>query len=158
MQISSSEDEATFQTVVKSASVIDCFAQAGFHSVPKYEKKNELISELCQFFVIDKVRSALEQFKEGLRTLDILCLLMEFPSLFRPYFCYTSTTLTATCVDRVFTPTLSEDGCRIREQEELVIMHWRDYLQECEGNVLRLPIYTLYTAYIYRNYFIKCDV
>ncbi|XP_046855567.1 G2/M phase-specific E3 ubiquitin-protein ligase-like [Xenia sp. Carnegie-2017] len=37
-------------------------------------------------------------------------------------------------VDRIFTPDFSEDGCRRREREELVIMHWRDYLQECEAN------------------------
>jgi hypothetical protein len=84
--------------------------------------------------VIDKARSALEQFKEGLRTLDILNLVKEFHTLFRPYFCYTQKTLTAACVDAIFTPILSEDGCRIREREELVIMHWRDYLQEREGN------------------------
>ena len=84
--------------------------------------------------MIDKARSALEQFKEGLRTLDILNLVKEFHTLFRPYFCYTPKTLTAACVDAIFTPILSEDGCRIREREELVIMHWRDYLQEREGN------------------------
>ena len=38
---------------------------------PKLEPKKELLTELCHFFVIDKARSTLKQFKEGLRTLDV---------------------------------------------------------------------------------------
>ena len=86
--------------------------------------------------MIEKARSALEQFKEGLQTLDILNLVKEFHSLFRPYFCYTPKTLTVACVDAIFTPILSEDGCRIQEKQELVIMHCCDYLQEREGNYI----------------------
>ena len=71
---------------------------------------------------------------EGLRTLEILELVKKFPRIFRPYFCYTATTLTATLVDEIFKPVYSDEECRIREREELIIMHWRDYLQEREGN------------------------
>ena len=63
-------------------------------------------------------------------------MVQEFQYLFRPYFCYSPTTLTATRVDGISTPILSENGRRIRDREELVITLWRDYLQECEGNVM----------------------
>ena len=73
---------------------------------------------------------------EGLRTLEILELVKKFSRIFRPYFCYTATTLTATLIDEIFKPVYSDEGCRIREREELIIMHWRDYLQGREGNVI----------------------
>ena len=98
------------------------------------------MEELCQFFVIDKARSAIEQFKDGLKTLGVLSLLKGNPLLFRPYFCHRSKPLTAIEVDRIFTPDFSEDSCRRREREELVIMHWRDYLQECEGTLKAFSI------------------
>ena len=72
---------------------------------------------------------------ERLRTLEIVELLKKFPRIFRPYFRYTATTLTATLVDEIFKPVFSDEGCRIRERE-LIIMHWQDYLQECEGDVI----------------------
>jgi hypothetical protein len=132
-------DETAFNTVVRSDAAIDIFGQAGYHGVAKFDKKDELVSNLCHFFVIDKARSALEMFRDGLRTLDVLDLLKDYPSFFRPYFCYTPIDITAEYVDRIFRPIFSEEGCKIREREELIVMHWRDYLQDREGNMLVLP-------------------
>ena len=47
--------------------------------------------------------------------------------------------LTAEILDGIFKSCYSEEGCRRREREELIIMHWRDYLQECQG-VSYLPL------------------
>ena len=118
---------------MRSDFAIDCFDQAGYHGLPNFAIKELLVQELCYFYVIDKARSAIEKFKDGLRTLDVLDLLMRVPSLFHPYFCYGPTALTAGDIDSIFIPKFSEEGCRIREREELIIMHWRDYLQDCEG-------------------------
>lgn len=68
-QISSSENEASFNNVVCSYATIDIFSQAGYHGIPKFDKKDILINELCQFFVIDKAQTVLERFKEGLADL-----------------------------------------------------------------------------------------
>ena len=89
--------------------------------------------------MIDKSRTVLEQFKEGLQTLEIAGLLRQHPNLFRPYFCFAfATVLTASCIDDMFKISVSEDDTRLREKEDLVIMHWRDYLQDCEGTMLIL--------------------
>ena len=94
-------------------STIDCFAEAGYYGFLNFESKTELLAELCHFFVIDKARSALKQFKEGLQTLDIFSSVKQFHTLFRPYFCYRPNTLTEACVVAIFTPVLSEEGYRI---------------------------------------------
>jgi hypothetical protein len=64
---------------------MECFDQAGFHGLPKFAMKDQLVSELCYFFVIDKARTAIEKFKDGLRTLDVLDVFMRFPSIFCSY-------------------------------------------------------------------------
>lgn len=40
--------------------------------------------------------------------------------------------LTASRMDSLFVPELAEEGANVRPQQELIIMHWRDYLQDCE--------------------------
>ena len=95
---------------------MECFDQAGFHGLPKFAMKDQLVSELRYFFVIDKARTAIEKFKDGLRTLDVLDVLMRFPSIFRSYFCYGPTKLTAQSVDGIFKPIFSEECTRMRER------------------------------------------
>ena len=127
-------DQTNFVNLVNTDFAIECFDQAGYHGLPRYAMKDELVRELCYFFVIDKARTAIEKFKEGLNTLDVLDMLKRHPSIFRPYFCYGPIKLTAQSVDDIFKPLFSEEGTRMREREELLVMHWRDYLQDCEGN------------------------
>lgn len=112
---------------------MDCFDQAGYHGLPEFAMKERLVKELSYYFVVDKASSAIEKFKEGLCTLGVLALLKQQPSLFRQYFCHLPMSLTALTIDNIFLPNYSEEGCRMRDREELVMMHWRDYLQDCEG-------------------------
>lgn len=80
---------------------------------------------MCHFFVIDKARSALERFKEGLVTLEVLTVINKYPNLLlRAYFCHSPQIITADMVDG-----------RRQDREELMVMHWRDYLQDCQGTV-----------------------
>ena len=123
-----------FVNLVKTDFAIECFDQAGYHGLPKFAMKKQLVRELCFIFVINKARTAIEMFKDGLHTLDVLDMLMQYPSIFRPYFCYGPVKLTAQSVDEVFKPIFSEEGTQMREREELLVMLWRDYLQDCEGN------------------------
>lgn len=129
--------------MVRSDAIIDIFSQAGYHGIPKFDNKDVLINELCQFFVIDKARTVLERFKEGLQTLGIAELIRQHPHLFRPYFCFTSSApLTASCIDLLFKPWMSEECTPRRDKEDLIFMHWRDYLLECQGNMIaRLSLY-----------------
>lgn len=90
----------------------------------------KLVGDLCQFFVIDKVRSVLEQFKRGL---SILSFITAHPRELETAFCYNSKTLTAMEVDTLFIPCFEEEGTHLRDEQEIMMMNWRDYLQDCEG-------------------------
>ena len=91
------------------------------------------MSEICKFHAVVIARRGLEQFKDGLRTLNILLLMKTHPAEFRELFCHSTTALNADTIEKLFVPKYAEEGTRIREKQEHVIMHWRDYLQECEG-------------------------
>lgn len=92
-----------------------------------------LIGDLCQLFVIDKVRSVLEQFKRGLSTLNILSFITAHPRELETAFCYNPKTLTAMEVDTLFIPCFEEEGTHLRDKQEIMMMNWKDYLQDCEG-------------------------
>ena len=72
IQISGWKDNSAFIEVIHSDVVLDCLGQAGSNGLPQFENREKLLAELCHYFVIDKVRSALEQFKEGLANLNVL--------------------------------------------------------------------------------------
>ena len=93
----------------------------------------KLVRDLCQFFVIDKVQSVLEQFKRGLSTLNILSFITAHPRELETAFCYNPKTLTAMEVDMLFIPCFEEEGTHLRDKQEIMMMNWRDYLQDCEG-------------------------
>lgn len=133
IQISGCEDKTSFTDLMSRDNVLDCLGQAGSNGLPKFENKKRLLAELCHFFVIGKAFLVIEQFKEGLATLNVLHLMKSQPDLFEEVFCHRTKTLTSTGVDSIFKPCLSDEGTRQRDQEELVVMFWRDYLQECEG-------------------------
>ena len=113
--------------------MVELLSSCGYASVPKFCDREELVKMIARYEVIDKPRSALEQFKEGLNTLDVLCVMKQHPAEFESLFCYQEKTLRASDVDRIFTPILDPVGCNTREKQELILMHWRDYLQETEG-------------------------
>lgn len=113
---------------------LDCLSQAGLTTVLRFDDKVKIVEELCHFFVIDKVRSVLEEFKEGLCTLNILALIKAHPEEFEMVFCYHPTPLTANAMDLLFVPTLAEEGTTTRDKQEIIVMNWRDYLLDCQGS------------------------
>jgi hypothetical protein len=104
-----------------------------------FENKQRLLNELCHFYVIDKACSALTQFKEGLSTLNVLPLMQQHPNLFENVFCHRAKPITAAEIDGLFRICYSEEGTRQRGQEELIVMYWRDYLQDRQGKSLTYP-------------------
>ena len=85
-----------------------------------------LIGDLCQLFVIDKVRSVLEQFKRGLSTLNILSFITAHPRELETAFCYNPKTLTAMEVDTLFIPCFEEEGTHLQDKQEIMMMNWKD--------------------------------
>ena len=69
--------------------------------------------------VIDKPRSALEQFKEGLSTLGILDRMKRYLAEMETVFCYQGHVLLATDLDKIFTPVMVPVGNNNRERQEL---------------------------------------
>ena len=63
------------------------------------------------------------------------------PHLLQECFCHNAKSIASETLNEIFKPCFSEEGTRQREREELVVMHWRDYIQECEG----LYTYTYYS-------------
>ena len=93
----------------------------------------KLVGDLCQFFVIDKMRSVLEQFKRGLSTLNILSFITAHPRELETAFSFNPKFLTAMEVDTLFIPCFEEEGTHLQDKQEIMMMNWRDYLQDCEG-------------------------
>ena len=96
------------------------------------------MAELCHYFVIDRVRTAIEIFKEGLATLSILETMQKHPTAFRKIFCHSERLLTSEDVDQAFKPQLDEPGSNNRIKQETAVMNWRDFLQNCEGRLSAL--------------------
>lgn len=92
-----------------------------------------MVKELCHYLVIDSVRSALEQLKEGLTTLDVLGLMRRYPLVMEEAFCSKESEVKASDIDNLFLPVFDDPGSNKYACQELMIMHWRDYLQDCGG-------------------------
>jgi hypothetical protein len=107
----------------------------GYSAQPSFGDKDKLLSMLTRYFVLDKPRSALEQFKEGLEVLGILHVMKRYPKEFEQLFCFQATKLTAFMLQTLFSTTYSPSGSNCRAKDELIVMHWRDVLQDCEGTV-----------------------
>ena len=113
--------------------ILELLWASGYTSVPRFAEKEQLLKMIAKYIVIDKPRSALEQFKEGLNTLGILELMQAYPVEFESLFCFQKKCLNANDFDRLFTPIMDPLGGNARGKQELILMHWRDYLQESEG-------------------------
>lgn len=109
--------------------------QCGYSRRQVIENKEDMVTELCHFFVIDIVRSALDQMRQGLQTLDVLALMRKNPMLMQQAFCATEQPLTASRMNELFTVKMDEPGSNNYPRQELAVMYWRDYLQDCDGTV-----------------------
>ena len=74
------------------------------------------------------------QFIEGLQTLEIATLIKHHTLVLKKLFIHDATTkVTAQYLSELFVPMLSPRGHNQREEEEAVVLNWRDYLQDTEG-------------------------
>ena len=51
---------------------LDLLNACGYSAQPSFGGKDRLLSMIAQYFTLDKPRSAIEQFKEGLEAFGIL--------------------------------------------------------------------------------------
>lgn len=145
-KVQTSQTEGEFLSSIQQDDILDLLHACGYNAVPKFSGKDQLLGMIVKYILIDKPRSALEQFKEGLETLGILQAIQAYPDEFRNLFCFKATELTASLMESHFVTVFSPAGSNRREKEELIVMHWRDLLQECEGTIdpiFFLPIHVL---------------
>lgn len=80
--------------------MVELLSACGYASVPKFSEKEELVKMMARYEVIDKPRSALEQFQEGLSTLDVLNVMKQHPAEFETLYCHQGKALSANEIDR----------------------------------------------------------
>ncbi|XP_064642365.1 G2/M phase-specific E3 ubiquitin-protein ligase-like isoform X1 [Lineus longissimus] len=87
------------------------------------------------FYVVGRVQSCLECFKDGLRTLGLLATVRQHPTLFKDIFCHQPSPLTAESVEDIFKFQLAEKDSNKYDTDLKVNGWWRDFLQDVqEGN------------------------
>ena len=81
--------------------------------------------------------------------------MQRHPNLFEEVFCHEAKPLTASVIDGLFKVAYAEEGTRQREQEELIVMYWRDYLQDRQGIkqfYICIPCYNLFELLTFTTY------
>ncbi|XP_019859447.1 PREDICTED: G2/M phase-specific E3 ubiquitin-protein ligase-like isoform X1 [Amphimedon queenslandica] len=104
-------------------------------SAVKIEEKEELILAFVNNYLIYSCKGELDQFKNGLKSLGILELLQQYPTLMKPLFVYSKEPcMKATTFLKMFTIKWSPEGSNTRESEEAVIYCWTNYVHQCAGS------------------------
>ncbi|KAA0724042.1 G2/M phase-specific E3 ubiquitin-protein ligase [Triplophysa tibetana] len=77
--------------------------------------------------------TAKKTFKEGLKTLGLLDVVVKHKDAFRSLFCSPQKPFTSDSLDELFEIRYSIAGSNRRAQENLTVAFWRDYLLDAEG-------------------------
>ena len=101
--------------------------------IPLLDKIPSLKTILCHV-LLDSLRYLLEDLKKGLEILGVLEAIQANPEQFQEVFTKESFhPLDAETMDAVFAINYAEQSSNQRASQELTIVHWRDYLQDCES-------------------------
>ena len=100
------------------------------------EEKEWYVKIILRHLLVDSTTYLLEDFKGGLQTLGVLEAIKNHPERFRDVFTKENLKpLDAATVDALFSIELAEVGSNARAKQELAIINWRDYLQDCESKL-----------------------
>ena len=72
----------------------------------------------------------LNQFQEGLNVLGVSDLIKDHPASYHELFVHSSKTVTPYDLDKLY---FHLRGSNAREEEEALILNWKDYIYEAEG-------------------------
>ena len=93
----------------------------------------EITEAVCIEYLIMKSINELNQFQEGLNILGVSDLIKDHPASCHELFVHCSKTVTPHDIDELFLPLFSPEGSNAREDEEALILNWKDYIYEAEG-------------------------
>ena len=103
-------------------------------SAVNIEEKEEIILAFVNNYLMYSCKGELDQFKNGLKSLGILELLQQYPTLMKPLFVYSEKPcMKAATLLNMFTVKWSPEGSNTRELEEAVIYCWTNYVHQCAG-------------------------
>ena len=75
----------------------------------------------------------MDDFIEGLKTLDILTLMKNYPNEMKPLFLPEKRELSSSTLEDIFSVEFSLQGSNQRQVEEEVYMFWLSFLKDVEG-------------------------
>ena len=100
-----------------------------------------IANETVRWFLLGRVCSSLERFKDGLSVLGVFGAVVDHPDIFRSTFCYVSETLTVDLLSSLFTSTSRTDaGSNAYAKESLILSFWNDYLQDVEEHAVGVSL------------------
>ncbi|XP_036419877.1 G2/M phase-specific E3 ubiquitin-protein ligase-like isoform X2 [Colossoma macropomum] len=94
--------------------------------------KEEVCTELAEWYVLQRTRAPFERFRDGLQSLGVLDALQKYPERFQEVFMKTAIPLTATAVEVLFKCKMAERGSNRFDAQCRTLGYWRDYLQDAE--------------------------
>ncbi|XP_063755391.1 uncharacterized protein LOC134874991 [Eleginops maclovinus] len=128
-----SESTTVEELEESKAPLLEYLANAGcLRPVQSIRDRELLVQDIVMFQVVHRVQGPFQRFCEGLKTLGVLEKIRRHPDSFKPLFCYEASLLTADQMDNLFSIPLSPEGSNKRTAEEMVVIFWRDYLQDAE--------------------------
>ena len=97
---------------------------------------------IIRHILVDSTRYLLDDLKKGLQTLGVLDAIQNSPEQFRDVFTKENIRpLDAETVDVLFSTQFEEQGSNERPKQELAMVYWRDYLQDCESEFQNLNLF-----------------
>ncbi|XP_027892549.1 uncharacterized protein LOC114156365 isoform X3 [Xiphophorus couchianus] len=100
--------------------------------VTTLEERDSLVQSAADFFVNGRVCIALQQFMEGLKTLNVLDEIQKNPAVFHELFVCKEKPLLARDLNTLFQVCFSVQGSNKRRIENQTICYWRDWLVDIE--------------------------
>lgn len=94
------------------------------------EDLEDITEAVCTEYMIMKTITEIKQFQEGLDVLGMGKLLEAHPSQCKELFTHNPKVVTGYDIDKLFLPVLSIEGSNMREQEEAIVMNWKDYIYD----------------------------
>ncbi|XP_032402207.1 G2/M phase-specific E3 ubiquitin-protein ligase-like [Xiphophorus hellerii] len=104
--------------------------------VTTLEERDSLVQSAADFFVNGRVCTSLQQFMEGLKTLNVLDEIQKNPEVFHELFVCEEKPLLTRDLYTLFQVCFSVQGSNKRRIENQTICYWRDWLVDIEGTII----------------------
>ncbi|KAG9272315.1 G2/M phase-specific E3 ubiquitin-protein ligase-like [Astyanax mexicanus] len=128
--IKDARSDEELQEAVSEASCL--ISLAGCSRKITFTNKEEVCTELAEWYMLQRTRAQYERFRDGLQCLGVLDAIRKYPERFREVFMKTATPLTAAAVENLFQCRMAERGSNRFERQCHTLGYWRDYLQDAE--------------------------